>query len=244
MKVIFLIITLFLLLVIAVRTVMSLRYNFKLSNNYSHNPEAYNYKEALEGRVINLSNVEDLFSSIVAPLGYNLTNVVSTPVKIHYYYAIGDQSPAYIIDKGKRIFVKKDSNSLSVEVGYGLDSLPTDVAGWRIAYPFATDTGISNELLYVRMDELFNVARSWVIANEAHVKEGYQLWLTRSNRIRLSTLCVDRRLYNSGVYLSPDLFVPIFSVSSLIMSMMSIFTFVAWVFIRGANTTTKNANSS
>jgi hypothetical protein len=161
-KVLFLVITIILLLILAVQTVIALTHNHNMQKNYVHHPEAYDYKEAIANGNINVNEVEKLFPSIEALLGHNLTNAISTPVTIRYYYAIGDLSPAYVIDKGKRIHVRKDSNSLSVKVGYGLDSMPTDVAGWRIAYPFTTDTGISNELLYVRMDELFNVARSWV----------------------------------------------------------------------------------
>jgi len=231
-KVLFLVITIILLLILAVQTVIALAHNHNMQKNYMHHPEAYNYKEAIIDGSINVKEVEKLFPSIEPAIAYNLTKVISTPVMIRYYHAIGDQSPAYVIDKGERIYVRKDSNSLSVEVGYGLDSMPTDVAGWRIAYPFTTDIAISNELLYVRMDELFDVASSWVNTNKYLVQRGQQMQMTRNNTIRRLTLLVDHRLYDSGVYLSPDLFVPVFPVSSLIISAMAILAASTWVFLR------------
>ncbi len=235
MKILFYIITLTLLLVIVVNTVIALAHNHNLVKNYTHHPEAYDYKEAIIDGSINVKEVEKLFPSIETLPGYNLTNVISTPVTIRYYYAIGDLSPAYVINKGKRIHVRKTSNSLSVKVGYGLDSMPSDIAGWRIAYPFTTDTGsISNELLYVKMDELFDVARSWVNTNKYLVQQGQQMRLTKNKTIRRLTLLVDHRLYDSGVYLSPDLFIPVFPVSSLILTALAILAAGTWVFLRAA----------
>jgi hypothetical protein len=247
MKVLLLVITVILLLAVAAQAIIALTYNKNLTKNYSHNTEAYDYKEALIDGSIDVKELEKLFPSIESAFGYNLTNVISTPITIHYYNSIGDQSPAYVIDKGKRIHVKKDINSLSAVVGYGLDSMPTDVSGWRIAYPFTTDTGMSNELLYVRLDELFDVACSWVNANEFLVKMArlslintdeilakrvYQrMRLTRDNTIREFTLIVDHRLYDNGVYLSPDLFGPVFPVSSLIMLVLAILVAGIWVFL-------------
>lgn len=115
-----------------------LTHNHNIQKNYVHHPEAYDYKKAITNGNIDVNEVEKLFPSTETLLGHNLTNVISTPVTIYYYYAIGDLSPAYVIDKGKRIHVRKESNSLSVNVGYGLNSLPTDVACWRIAYSFTT----------------------------------------------------------------------------------------------------------
>jgi hypothetical protein len=231
MKTLFSVITVILLLVVVIQTVIALTHNHNLKKNYAHLPEDYDYKEVIIDGSINVKEVEKLFSSIETLPRYNLTNVISTPVTIRYYNAIGDLSPAYVIDKGKRIYVRKDNNSLSVKVGYGLDSMPTDVTGWRIAYPFTTDAGISNELLYVRMDELFDVACSWVNANKYLVQRGQQMRLTRNNTIRRLTLFVDHKLYDSGVYLSPDLFVPVFPVSSLILSVLAILAAGTWVFL-------------
>lgn len=238
---------------------MALTHNHKLAENYSYRQEAYDYEEAIINGNIDIKEVEKFFPSIETLVGYNLTNVISAPVTIRYYHAIGDQSPAYVIDKGTRIHVKKDSNSLSVNVGYGLDSMPTDAVGWRIAYPFTTDSaGISNELLYVRIDELFDVARSWANANEfvvkvarsslintdeSLVKRVYQrMWLTRNTTIRLFTLLVDHRLYDSGVYLSPDLFVPVFPTSSLLLSALAILIAGIWVFRNRGHFSKKQAS--
>ncbi|MEN6314217.1 MAG: hypothetical protein ABFD25_08235 [Clostridiaceae bacterium] len=230
-KVLFLAISVILLLAVAVQTVTALMYNHSLTKNYVHKPETYDYKGAIIGGSINVNEVEKLFPSIETLPGYNLTNVISSPVTIRYYYAIGDRSPAYVIDKGTRIHVRRDGNSSSVKVGYGLDSMPMDVAGWRIAYPFAVDTGISNELLYVRLDELFDVARSWVNANKYLVHQGQQMRLTKNNTIRRITLLIDHRLYDNGVYLSPDLFVPVFPVSSGVLSALAILTAGVWAFL-------------
>lgn len=246
-KMLFLLITIILILILAVKTVTALTHNHKLTKDYSLDPEAYNYKDALIDGKIDIKEVEKLFPSIEAAIAHDHTNIVNVPITISYYHAIGDSSPAYVIDKGERIHVRKDSNSLSVKVGYGLDSMPTDVEGWRIAYPFSTDTGLYNELFYVRIDELSEVARSWVDTNDsllkkaAHpsinaddplVKRVYQaMQLTKNNIIRGFTLLVDHKLYDSGVYLSPDLFFPVFPISSIIISAMAILSAGTWMFL-------------
>ncbi|WP_148497750.1 hypothetical protein [Paenibacillus senegalensis] len=226
-----LIVSIVLFLIVGIQTVTALTHNHNLTRNFVHDPETYDYKNAMMDGRINVGEVERLFPTAEAPLGYDLNNVIRTPVKIRYYDAIGDQSPAYVIEEGEPVHVKKDRNTLSVKVGYGLDSVPADAAGWRMAYPFSADSGTSNELLYVRSEDLLKIARSWVNANEFIVQRGKQLGLSKNNTIQRLTLQVDHQLYDSGVYLSPDLYASVFPASSVILLALAIFSGGASLFL-------------
>jgi len=240
LRVLFLLITIILVLILAVQTVMAIVHNHNLRKNYKHNPYAYKYKEAIINGDLDLKKIRYIFPQAMPAINFNITKVISTPVTIRYYNAIGDLSPAYVIDKGERIRVKKENSSPYNEAGYGLLSLTTHIAGWRIAYPFNTDNGFitdagtSEKLLYVRLDDLYKVARSWVRMDKTLTSFIQKELMTRNGYARRTVLFADRLLYERGVYLSPDLFVPVSPTSSLIISAMAVLSACTWVFLRFA----------
>lgn len=223
-----------LLLIVVVNVVITLVHNHNMSHvtkvfssqpvkKFVRNPKAYDYESAITTSNINVDEVLALFPSAVAlpKSSYDFTNEIVAPVTIHYYNAIGDLTPVFVINKGERIHVKNGS-SLSLPVyGYGFDSLPTNVAGWRIAYPFISDSP-NEQLFYVRLNELASVARSWIKVNNIlyknYVQQGEEIiWLTEKKKIQIITMQADRVLYETGVYLSPDLYRPVIPISSVIM---------------------------
>lgn len=132
----------------------------QLKNNYVDQSGAYDYQAAVVQGRIDLPQVQRLFPAIAALPETRLTNVIHAPATLHYYHAIGDRTPAYTIEKGTRIRIRLKQLSLPDQVGYGLYSLPTDVAGWRLAVPFHVEhVRAHHPLLYVKQDELLEVAR-------------------------------------------------------------------------------------
>lgn len=102
------VITVIFLLVVIGRAVHALIFNYGLTKNFIQ--EAEDYDPA------NVEEVERLLPNIEALIAYEYTNVLKSPVTIRYYEEIGDSSPAYVIEKGERIYVFKDSDSSSVDI--------------------------------------------------------------------------------------------------------------------------------
>lgn len=202
----------------------------QLKNNYVDQSGAYDYQAAVVQGRIDLPQVQRLFPAIAALPETRLTNVIHAPATLHYYHAIGDRTPAYTIEKGTRIRIRLKQLSLPDQVGYGLYSLPTDVAGWRLAVPFHVEhVRAHHPLLYVKQDELLEVARAWVGHNPSLAAQGQQMKWSKPELTRRLTLWVDHQLYDSGVYLSPDLLGPVFPRSSFLLLSLALLTAGLWV---------------
>lgn len=213
-------ISIILLIAIVVQAVTAFIHNQTLHRRFVHHPEAYDYKTAVMQGNLDVNEVAKLFPTIEALPVYRLKDQIHTPVTIRYYHAIGDRTPAYSIEKGRRIQVREENRSLSQQVGYGLYSLPTHIAGWRLAFPFLAEEAAPRELLYVRLEDLNAAARAWIKDNPS----------LQNMRVtpRDATFLVDNQLYDSGVYLSSDLFLPMFPRSSFLLLGLMILSVGAW----------------
>jgi hypothetical protein len=229
-----------LFLAAAVLSVSSALYDSgKLEGAFQAESGAYQYADAAAGGKIDLSKISELYPSIEAAPGFNSINELEAPVSICYYKSLGDKAPAYVVDRGSKILVKADG-SVASGIGYGIFSLPGNTRGWRIAKPFAGN-GLpkDNNLYYVKLSDLQAVAGAWVDLNpglvgaslENHTLEKIYLFFYPAP-IEKITLSVDRVLYDRGVFLSPDLRKPIFSVPACGLLFLSLFGFACFLRLR------------
>lgn len=234
----YLILTLIFSAFIVAHAVFSLSHNFLLKNNFPNDPDAYDYRTDITDGSIDLRSVQMLFSGAVSLIDLvgtdDITNVMNTPVTMRYYNAIEDDAPVHTIEKGTAIVIKENVDHSFMpypeSVGYGLDSLPTDVNGWRLGEPFRTSVEDADDnLYYIKRDDLLAVSRAWVNENKGLVQLGKHMGLSKKT-IEQLTLQVDQQLYDHGIYLSPVLFKPIFPMSSVFFLAFTILSFMTWRF--------------
>ncbi|MBQ9939497.1 MAG: hypothetical protein IJO96_08205, partial [Oscillospiraceae bacterium] len=155
---------------------------------------------------------------------------IVTPVTINYYADINDTTPAYTIEKGTTVHCESAYHKDDVTY-HGIQSIPTNKRGWRIAKPFiVTGEKRNNTFLYVKTSDLEAVADAWAKENIDILSE-HPLGMksvTKSNLL----LCIDHLLYDSGVYLSPNLLTPVFSPAVIVSLSSSVILLAAYLALR------------
>ena len=96
-------------------------------------------------------------------------------------------------------------------------SLPTLKRGWRLARPFETplaSTTVNNELLYVKLSDLEKLAEAWA-GEMPYIKNSNYPFFLKQYMTELEAASIlqfyDKRLLHQEIYISPDLYVPVFS---------------------------------
>jgi len=220
----------------------SIHTNCKLRLEFEPKSYAYPYAEALENGEFNLELLtKTTFVGEHALIGsppfeYN----ISSPVTIRYYSNPDDISPVFTVEKGDTIWCRPPSQSVyEGDVTYhGLESLPTDKRGWRLAKPFITKGKEQNDsLLYVKLSDLDSVCGEWLKENVDLIP--FFKNTTPKERSRLQKeylkdmpLYIDNELYERGSYLSPDLLTPVFSPASVVSLSVSVVSLAAYLILR------------
>ncbi len=206
--------------------------NSSLKRGFAQKEGAYPYGEAVKNGELDLEAVEDIFlPAITVALGYNHKETMKAPVTISYYRNIGDDTPAYVIEEGDPIWVKVVYGFTDEKTIFrGLESIACEKRGWRLAKPFMKPASYStegsgllktegivrnDELLYVKYNDLKAVAKEYMAMNYPGRRYfGYMhrdiplTWMRSEDWL----LCrFDYLVYTKGVYISPDLYSPVFS---------------------------------
>lgn len=143
---------------------------------------------------------------------------------IYYSWDGSDRIPALVLDAGTEIlfFPTETEGAPSIPAGYGIRSFPGLETGWRYAVPFLTaqqplmeDQAVLSQqdwdYYHVRLSDLEAVCSGYW--NE--LEWDYSLQSRRRMGISVRELCslqllsTDTILYQSGIYQSPDLSVPL-----------------------------------
>lgn len=191
--------------------------NAELEKSFKPDEKAYPYEQAVIEQDVDLEEILKLLPKATAAMDYNWSDTITAPVSISYYKDIHDRTPVYTVEQGETIYCKPfEINTIC----RGIESLPTDVRGWRLGRPFAVEgKPLNEELLYVKHSDLQKVARAWMEENDIMdwMRQSAKDILpkgklpTKQEAVNAYTLSVDRILYTEGVYISPDLKSPIFS---------------------------------
>lgn len=194
--------------------------NTELSRTFSKitgaDEEIYNCADRVKQGNIDLKEVSKFLPVAIAPIGYpEYQNKILSPVDIEYYENIGDKYPVYVIKKGEQIEFEVSAKSMYEVEFCGNDSLPSNKRGWRLAKPFKMDGTQKESLLYVRFGDLISVCIEFIEKNPNYVLSSYELikrgLMPSKRNISIVILTfADRALYSKGVFLSKDLFLPVF----------------------------------
>ena len=214
-------------------------YNIYWTRNFDQVEGVYNYADAVKEKTIDLDEISNLFTDIVALYGYpDYKETIISPVNIEYYENKGDKSPAYVIEKGESIHFELLPKTKSRLQFRGNDSIPTVEKGWRIARPFKVDAEEKDSLWYVRLEDLFCVSNEWLKENPDFTRVASRevmsmgLFPTKRNISEVMLLFVDHKLYSEGIFLSRDLFKPIFTGATLISLFVTIISLVLYIFTK------------
>ena len=233
---------LFMLVFILIATVGQIAYysyyNINLTRNFHKCEGAYDYVNAVKQEKIDLNEISNLFTDIVALIRYpDFQNEIISPVSIEYYENIRDKSPVYVIEKGEVIYFEMFPKTKSGLEFRGNDSIPTNEKGWRLARPFKGNGAEKDSLWYVKLEDLICVSNEWLKENPAFTKVALRgtmsmgLLQTKRNISKFILLFVDRELYSNGIFLSKDMYKPIMD-REVVISLFVAIILIALTYIR------------
>ena len=152
----------------------------------------------------------------------DVPTIVTLDVPIRYYAHPGDTQPAFILETGEKVLVSSRGMDweFSLQVGYGIITLPTQDPQWRYALPLRyadPQRPLNEEMYFVRLDD---IREFWKESQKAYPDiEQYALgYLEHENRFELTykksqfsdpLLFADWQLYQDKLYLSPNLLRPL-----------------------------------
>ncbi len=211
--------------------------NFKLISEFSQKENVYPYAEAVGKGEPDLSVISNLFTDIVAAIGFDdYKNDIISPITISYYANINDNTPVYSVEKGDTIHFKTNDRTRSGITYQGIESIPTNESGWRLAKPFTVEGKESNDaLLYVKLDELIHVTYEWIEENPNGMSILQRIVMeqgvlpTKHNVGKYILLFIDRTLYSEGMFLSQDLLSSVFSTATFVSLFISVILLVLFL---------------
>ena len=211
--------------------------NAQLRSRFAPKAGAYPYAQAVEKNELDLDAVSACFPDDVALLAYDFRNTLEAPSAISFYADVKGE-PVRTIEKGERIEFRTGDAAGRVFSFRGIETLPTDKPGWRLAKPFATAGGETEDaLLYVKLDDLAPVAARWLKENPGAEKalqglvRAQGLLPTKRNLCRYVLLFADRTLYSRGVFLSADLQRPVLTPASILCLTAAVLLLAAYLLV-------------
>lgn len=160
----------------------------------------------------------------------DVPTIVTLDVPIRYYAHPGDTQPAFILETGEKVLVSSRGMDweFSLQVGYGIITLPTQDPQWRYALPLRyadPQRPLNEEMYFVRLDD---IREFWKESQKAYPDiEQYALgYLEHENRFELTykksqfsdpLLFADWQLYQDKIYVSPNLKWPLWDVWNTVL---------------------------
>ncbi len=186
--------------------------NHDLQERFAVKADDSSYQLGIPMDEMDLSEFDHLFSIIIAPLKYDLTHYIKTPVALRYYNEIPEKDTDYALEisKGTSITaIPLETQGLNIhEAGYGYTSYPTYTKGWRYVKPFRTEAGEDakqDQFYYIRIESLEVVLGETIDANQPLIAAARrQSWLGYKASHTMVRY-IDHTLYDNGIYQSYDL---------------------------------------
>lgn len=148
----------------------------------------------------------------------DVPTIITLDSPIQYYSQIEDTRPAFTLEKGEEVLVSSRGIALefSLQIGYGIITLPTQDPQWRYALPLRyadPEKPVKEEMYFVRLDD---IREFWKESQKVYPDiERYALgYLEHENRFELTykksdfsdlLLFADWQLYQDKIYVSPNL---------------------------------------
>ena len=193
------------------------------------------YAEEVTKDEIDLKYIHKNFFNFECGLMHpDIPHWVAAPKDISYYADINDTTPVYTIEKGTYLYYNPAD---CPQAYYGIQSLPTHQAGWRIAKPFK----VANEepidtVLYVKTSDLVKVSYAWGEENFLFTPDRYENTAERlfykHTTPYLNTFRLDRDMYSRDIFLSPDLVSYIYPPAPFISLGVSAILLAAYLALR------------
>lgn len=213
-----------LLVLVMFRTGAALVHNYRLTNGFTPATPPSPYQQGIPVDEMDLSVYSAYLPKAYALPYYPWTSRLATPVTIRYYDEIPGHgtAPALEIRKGTAIVALPEDGPPFHKAGYGLNSYPSHVKGWRYVRPFQPVNGAHSpafeQYYYVRIEDLNAVMGEVIKANQPLRVEAKRQVLSLQSFRHRSVTRMDTFLYRNGVYLSPDLLLHPFDRWNVIMT--------------------------
>lgn len=181
------------------------------------NISLYQYELALDDTIDVDALLEDLDYNAIEDYYFE---VIVAPSTISYYESTDDSEPVYVIEEGTSVVL------WTSDFGYGAETLPTNDKSWRLAIPMTEDGVIdTTELLYVKYDEIEEIALTWYAENQSTYE-------SKSEFISTNLLNMDNCLYNSDIFVSPNFMLPVFTFLTWTLLVLAIIFFCVFYYAK------------
>ena len=156
---------------------------------------------------------------------HNEPETVVLPCDVEYFLHKEDKTPALVLKKGTKVYIKKNNLPISLRncfhmSGYGVCTWPDYETDWRYGIPFRTrldsvESLVGAKRYYVKTQPLFEVADAYIALldeqnpfDESRYEDDPE-WLeyekaVRERRPAEFVLSIDSFLVVEGAFLSPD----------------------------------------
>ena len=224
--------------VFLIRCGVILCHNFKLQAGFQDNGKKEQYTQRIPLEKMDFSQYNQYFGNNTALLHHNYHVFLNLPKSICYYTSPDAASPVLELPKGCMVTVLPAGEGFTSMTGYGLASYPTYQKGWRYVAPFQTGAcELKSNLLdsytlksyYVRTEDLEAVMHEFFIQNKGMQAEAQQAGVSKQEYIRRALYKVDEVFYQNGVFISPDLYRPLFDFPNWICIIVFLFLFSIWL---------------
>lgn len=137
-----------------------------------------------------------------------------------YYYAAPDATaePMFTVPAGTEILWWEGG---APHAGYGLYGYPIYAAGWRYVQPFVAageEAGEAQPLAFIPTESLEQVAREILTRVPKLQQLARAVGFTDTEAARRMVRVIDEQFYANGVFLSPDLYEPVWTWSSTLLA--------------------------
>jgi hypothetical protein len=176
------------------------------------------YANGVPLQTMDFTEYTTCFPTGIALIAHNYEKTVVNPIDLRYYTTPDERSAVALeLPRGTELIaIPTDETYQFWTTGYGYLAYPTYSAGWRYAKPFLRvgQGGDFNSLpsYFVRTSDLEAIARNVIAVNKAFQVDAQQKVWTRQKYATEMVRFIDRLLYKSGVYSSPDLELPVFDL--------------------------------
>ena len=195
-------------------------HNIKLKKDFAFSAE-FDYLEALKDSSLQ-EKMKPYQTNVQAMPGSDVhKNTITVPRDLVY----SSENEQYVIHRGETIDIYYDEdNGYLFPYGYGFQSYPTDKRGMRAVMPFklTAETEVRKELFHISMSDLKRTYAEYYhdnIRGYSKSEQWLDLWL-RNARRETALYWSDKLLYTEGIYLSNDLYWPLFNVPLVIAAGM------------------------
>lgn len=205
-------------------------YNRSVKNSFEYSCDSGPRAQYREKTPVHKMQLQAYWNFFVEPMVGIEKVTFELPCDVEYYTV--DDHDVKILAKTiaagteVRAQVREESMDMIAQYGYGVWGFPTYDRGWRYAQPFCpVDAKKDSNFYYVITEDLEQAALCMAQSENAYRQPDQ----TEAEAVEAMVLAIDRELYAEGLWCSPSLLKPAWSLWNTAASVVMLLTGVIWM---------------